>query len=46
MALPYTSVSASMTNAQTIWNSLTANQVDNVAYLPCNKLNALMRQMP
>ena len=35
-----------MNNAVKIWNALSANQVDKVAYLPCNKLNALMKQVP
>jgi len=33
-------------NAQKIWSSLAANQVDKVTYLPCNKLNALMQLAP
>jgi len=35
-----------MNNAQTVWKAITANQVDKVCYLPCNKLNALMQLVP
>ena len=35
-----------MNNAVKIWDALSANHVDKVAYLPCNKLNALMKQVP
>jgi sulfopyruvate decarboxylase beta subunit len=35
-----------MNNAQRVWQSLVANNVDKVTYLPCNKLNALMQQVP
>ena len=35
-----------MNNATRIWNALAANQIDKVAYLPCNKLNAMMCQQP
>ncbi len=38
--------SADMNNATRIWHALAANRVDKVAYLPCNKLNAMMRQQP
>ena len=33
-------------NAQRIWKSLAANRVDKIAFLPCNKLNGLMREVP
>ncbi len=35
-----------MNNAQRIWNALGDNGVDKVAYLPCNKLNAVMQVVP
>ena len=35
-----------MQNAQCIWESLVSNNVDKVAFLPCNKLNGLMQQVP
>jgi sulfopyruvate decarboxylase subunit beta len=35
-----------MTNVQNIWQALLRNSVDKVAYLPCNKLNALMAEVP
>ena len=35
-----------MNNAQRVWHSLVANNVDKVTYLPCNKLNNLMRHVP
>lgn len=35
-----------MNNAQRVWNSLVTNHVDKITYLPCNKLNALMQQVP
>ena len=35
-----------MNNSQTIWHALETNKVDKVAYMPCNKLNAVMRQIP
>ena len=35
-----------MNNAQRVWKSLVSNQVDKIAYLPCNKLNALMQHVP
>ena len=35
-----------MNNAQRVWNSLVTNHVDKVAYLPCNKLNNLMQNVP
>lgn len=35
-----------MNNSQTIWHALSTNNVDKVAYMPCNKLNAVMRQIP
>lgn len=35
-----------MSNVQKIWQALVDNGVDKVAYLPCNKLNALMGQVP
>ena len=35
-----------MSNVEQIWQALTANGVDKVAYLPCNKLNALMGAVP
>ena len=35
-----------MNNAQRVWQSLITNNVDKVTYLPCNKLNALMQQVP
>jgi sulfopyruvate decarboxylase beta subunit len=35
-----------MNNAQRVWQSLVTNNVDKVTYLPCNKLNALMQQVP
>lgn len=35
-----------MNNAQRVWQALQTNQVDKIAYLPCNKLNALMQQAP
>jgi sulfopyruvate decarboxylase alpha subunit len=35
-----------MNNANRIWNCLSANQVDKVAFLPCNKLNGLMGAVP
>jgi len=35
-----------MNNAQRIWNALDENGVDKVAYLPCNKLNAVMEEIP
>ncbi len=34
------------TNAQTVWQAMTANGIDKVCYLPCNKLNALMGVAP
>ena len=34
------------TNAQTVWRAMTANGIDKVCYLPCNKLNALMGVAP
>ncbi len=34
------------TNAQSIWQSITSNAIDKVCYLPCNKLNALMKATP
>lgn len=35
-----------MTNAETIWAALTKKNVSKVAYNPCNKLNAVMQQVP
>jgi len=35
-----------MNNAQRIWKALGDNGVDKVAYLPCNKLNAVMHEVP
>ena len=35
-----------MTNPETIWRALTDAQVSKVAYNPCNKLNAVMQQVP
>jgi sulfopyruvate decarboxylase alpha subunit len=35
-----------MNNAQRVWTSLVSNKVDKVCYLPCNKLNNLMQQVP
>ena len=35
-----------MNNAQRVWQSLVTNNVDKVTFLPCNKLNALMQQVP
>ncbi len=35
-----------LTNAQIIWQAMLANHIDKVCYLPCNKLNALMRALP
>ena len=35
-----------MNNAENIWDALVENRVNKVAYLPCNKLNALMKQVP
>jgi len=35
-----------MNNAQRLWQGLVANNVDKVAFLPCNKLNALMQRVP
>ncbi|MFA9420304.1 MAG: hypothetical protein ACERLB_09155, partial [Gammaproteobacteria bacterium] len=35
-----------MNNAQRVWHSLVTNNVDKVTYLPCNKLNNLMRHVP
>ncbi|MFC1681871.1 thiamine pyrophosphate-dependent enzyme [Pseudomonadota bacterium] len=35
-----------MNNVQKIWQALQGNGVDKVAYLPCNKLNALMSGVP
>jgi sulfopyruvate decarboxylase subunit beta len=29
-----------------VWQALVDCEVDKVAYLPCNKLNALMAQVP
>ncbi len=34
------------TNALMIWQAMTANGIDKVCYLPCNKLNALMSNAP
>lgn len=36
----------STTNSQIIWRAIEANAIDKVCYLPCNKLNALMRAVP
>ncbi len=35
-----------MNNSQKIWSALSKNDVDTVAYLPCNKLNNLMLNKP
>ena len=35
-----------MDNCTKIWEALATNGVDRVAYLPCNKLNALMKRTP
>ena len=35
-----------MNNSELIWKALNKNNVDKVAYLPCNKLNNLMKQCP
>jgi len=35
-----------MNNAVMIWDALSANHVDKVAYMPCNKLNGLMKKVP
>lgn len=35
-----------MNNSQKIWHALSSNRVDKIAYLPCNKLNALVRHVP
>ena len=35
-----------MNNTDKIWRALADNNVDKVAYLPCNKLNALMERVP
>lgn len=35
-----------MNNCETIWTALVENGIDRVAYLPCNKLNAMMKQCP
>lgn len=35
-----------MSNVELIWQALVTNGVDKVAYLPCNKLNALMGAVP
>ncbi|NKB62612.1 MAG: hypothetical protein GKR95_10985 [Gammaproteobacteria bacterium] len=35
-----------MTNAETIWAALSKIGVSKVAYNPCNKLNAVMQQVP
>lgn len=35
-----------MNNSQRIWSALENNNIDAVAYLPCNKLNALMLHKP
>ena len=35
-----------MTNSETIWHALSNAQVSKVAYNPCNKLNAVMQQVP
>ena len=35
-----------MSNSETIWQALTRANVSKVAYNPCNKLNAVMQQVP
>ena len=35
-----------MSNPETIWRAMTNAQVSKVAYNPCNKLNAVMQQVP
>jgi len=35
-----------MNNSEKIWHALAENDVDKVVYMPCNKLNAVMRQRP
>ncbi len=35
-----------MTNSETIWHALVNADVSKVAYNPCNKLNAVMQQVP
>ena len=35
-----------MNNAQRVWQGLVENNVDKVTYLPCNKLNTLMKYVP
>ena len=35
-----------MTNSETIWHALVNAEVSKVAYNPCNKLNAVMKQVP
>jgi len=35
-----------MNNSEKIWHALTENQVDKVAYMPCNKLNQVMKHRP
>ena len=35
-----------MTNSEIIWDALHKAQVSKVAYNPCNKLNAVMQQVP
>ncbi len=35
-----------MNNSELIWQALNENNVDKVTYLPCNKLNDLIKQCP
>ncbi len=35
-----------MNNSQTLWSALDKSGINRVAYLPCNKMNALMRHKP
>ena len=37
---------ATTTSSELIWQALCKNGVDTVGFLPCNKLNTLMRQKP
>lgn len=35
-----------LNNAQTLWQAIAKARIDKVCYLPCNKLNAMLRQAP